>query len=167
LRAPKRGGTRVNGVRRKSLRRWGRILAAGAVMAGCGPGCGWWRKGEAQAEMRGEEEAQEPRAAVVGEIASVHREDRFVLIKRVAPGGFGSGMAYFSLNPDGRTASLRPTGERLGRFYAADIQEGNPAPGDLVMARRMPPEEAPQATPVRQPGPIGGENRPRGGISGS
>ena len=127
----------------------GLCLAVGAVMVS-GTGCGMFR-GKPAEQDAGEE--QKPSAQVVGEIASVHRGDGFVLIKRFGQAGFGPDLLYSSLNPGGTTASLRPTGEKLGRFYAADIQEGEPSAGDLVIARQLPREKAPRATPLPPAGP--------------
>lgn len=75
---------------------------------------------------------------VVGEIASVHPAENFVLIKRnFQGGGFGRGILIASQSPSGQTASLALTGEKLGRYYAADIQEGTPTKGDIVVVRRL------------------------------
>ena len=74
---------------------------------------------------------------VVGEIASVHPNEKFVLIKRYFQGGgFGEGTLIASVSPGGVTSSLVLTGETLGRYHAADIQEGRPSNGDVVVVRQ-------------------------------
>jgi len=132
---------------------------AGAALV-LGPGCGLLgrlgRAGAHQPPPEDQVETPKPRTMIVGQVASVHQADRFVLIKRHGPGAFGPDMLYSAVNPDGTSASLRPTGEKLGRFHAADILEGTPSAGDLVIARQMPPEALPRSSPVPQPGPIGG-----------
>ena len=99
-------------------------------------------KGEAAAREQEEEKDKKGDPAslrIVGEIASVHAVEKFVLIKRyVQGGGFGQGTLIASVSPEGVTCSLSLTGERLGRYYAADIQEGNPSKGDVVVVRQLP-----------------------------
>jgi hypothetical protein len=99
-------------------------------------------KGKAMAQGQDEEKDQESASAslrVVGEIASVHLVEEFVLIKRYVQGGkFGQGTLIASVSPGGVTSSLALTGERLGRYYAADIQEGRPSKGDVVIVRQLP-----------------------------
>ena len=92
---------------------------------------------------------------VVGEIASVHPNEKFVLIKRYFQGGgFGEGTLIASVSPGGVTSSLVLTGETLGRYHAADIQEGSPSNGDVVVVRQAveedidgPTESFPQVDP--------------------
>jgi hypothetical protein len=99
-------------------------------------------KGEAAAREQEEEKGKkgDPAALrIVGEIASVHAVEKFVLIKRyVQGGGFGQDILIASVSPEGVTCSLALTGERLGRYYAADIQEGKPSKGDVVVVRQLP-----------------------------
>ena len=99
-------------------------------------------KGEAAAREQEEEKGKkgDPAALrIVGEIASVHTVEKFVLIKRyVQGGGFGQDTLIASVSPEGVTCSLALTGERLGRYYAADIQEGKPSKGDVVVVRQLP-----------------------------
>ena len=74
---------------------------------------------------------------IVGEIVSVHPDEKFVLVKRFLQAGpFGTSDLIASISRDGTTSSLILTGEKLGRFYAADIQTGNPSRGDVVVIRQ-------------------------------
>ena len=104
------------------------------------------------------EDGEEPGISsmrVVGEIASVHPNEKFVLIKRYFQGGgFGEGTLIASVSPGGVTSSLVLTGETLGRYHAADIQEGSPSNGDVVVVRQAaeedidgPTEPVPQVDP--------------------
>ena len=117
------------------------------------PSCGLlgkiFKRGQKDQEPEKVGPSKEERAPVrvVGEIASVHPEG-FVLIRRHAQGFFGSGNLISSLSPEGNTASLRLTGETLGRYFAADIQEGRPATGDLVIVRRLAEGPNLHSTPV-------------------
>jgi hypothetical protein len=87
-------------------------------------------------EAKGLGEVRAPPMRTIGEIVSVHPDEKFVLVKRfLQAGAFGSELIA-SVSPEGTTSSLSLTGEKLGRFYAADIQEGKPSRGDLVVIRR-------------------------------
>ena len=87
-------------------------------------------------EAKSPEEVRAPPMRTIGEIVSVHPDEKFVLVKRfLQAGAFGSELIA-SVSPEGTTSSLILTGEKLGRFYAADIQEGKPSRGDLVVIRR-------------------------------
>lgn len=110
-------------------------------------------KGEAMAKGQDEGKDQTDQKGdpasfrVVGEIVSVHPAEKFVLIKRyVQGGGFGKGTLIASVSPGGVTCSLALTGERLGRYYAADIQEGRPSKGDVVVVRQLPEGSATSVT---------------------
>lgn len=98
-------------------------------------------------EMKGsveDGEATAPLMRVVGEIVSVHPDEKFVLVKRfLQVGAFGQSNLIASVSPEGTTSSLILTGEKLGRLYAADIQEGKPSRGDLVVIRRTDGKRAP------------------------
>lgn len=122
----------------------------GLLVSACGSGTA------PEPEAEGEPPPIPPR--VVGEIASVHPEEGFVLIRRTGLATLPAGMAYSSVGADGRTAALRLTGERLGRFFAADIGGGDPAAGDLVVVRSLPQGSQPSLTPA----PAGVPDRPMG-----
>lgn len=128
--------------------------------------CGLLRKGmspskePATGETPGEKpasEAERDPVRLVGEIVSVHREEGFVLIRRYAQGVFGAAELLSSLSADGTTCSLQLTGERLGRYYAADIQEGTPSKGDQVFVRRASEGPRTEFTPLPEGGDSGSE----------
>ena len=107
---------------------------------------------DAVSEESAEKKVEQAPVRVVGEIVSVHAEEGFVLIRRYSQsGGFGKGNLIASLSPGGATSSLAITGERLGRFHAADIEEGTPSKGDVVVSRRLPESSKTPSTPVPQP----------------
>lgn len=134
-----------------------------AVLGGCllGGACGLI--GSSGSSGGGEEPVAEgatpPEASVrvVGEVASVHQERGFVLIRRFGGGGLPDGYVYHAQSPTGATASLSPTGERLGRYYAADIRGGEPRMGDLVVMRRLPSGAVAPSVPVVNPLKTGAE----------
>ncbi len=88
---------------------------------------------------------------LIGEVASVHTAEGFVLIKRFGGGSLPEGFVFHSQGAGGETASLRPTGEKLGRFYAADITGGTPQAGDFVMGRRLPEAAESPSVPTLEP----------------
>ena len=103
----------------------------------------------------GNEAPEQAANQVLGEVASVHPDEGFVLIRRYGAGRLPEDAVFNTSGTGGRTASIRPTGERSGRFYAADITDGEPQKGDVVLARRLPRETLEKTTPTperREPG---------------
>ncbi|MFT6181875.1 MAG: hypothetical protein ACI9NQ_001313 [Paracoccaceae bacterium] len=74
-----------------------------------------------------------PEKKIIGRIASVSRAGEFVLIQKFGPGALPKNTIYQSQGPEGRTASLRPSGERVRDFYAADLVSGNVEKDDAVV----------------------------------
>ncbi|RYD17188.1 MAG: hypothetical protein EOP88_27910 [Verrucomicrobiaceae bacterium] len=88
---------------------------------------------------------------LVGRIASIPSDKRFVLIQSYGKWEQESGAILTTLGPDERTANLRVTGEKLGEFAAADLQSGNAAQGDAVYSQFVAkPELTPTAPEVVQ-----------------
>ena len=75
-----------------------------------------------------------PDQIIVGRIASVSKLGKFVLIQKLGTGTLPKGIIYQSRGPDGRTASLRPSGERVRDFFAADLLSGETEKGFAVIA---------------------------------
>ena len=75
-----------------------------------------------------------PDQMIVGRIASVSKRGKFVLIQKLGTGTLPKGVIYQSRGPDGRTASLRPSGERVRDFFAADLLSGETEKGFAVIA---------------------------------
>lgn len=113
------------GMRGTSMRWWAWMVAGMAVgWTGCGGG--------KQADARS---GGPPRAVLVGRVASVPADRQFVLIQSYGTWSVAAGEPVFSAGPDGRTANLLPTGERLGQFLAADLRSGDVVVGDAVYFR--------------------------------
>lgn len=86
---------------------------------------------------------------VAGEIISVNSDEQYVLIRGYTRGGgFGRGTVILSVSPNGQTSSLKISGERIGKFHAADIQQGSPTKGDVVVVRTLPGGVPMPSTPV-------------------
>ena len=94
---------------------------------------------------------------LVGRVASLSPDGRFVLVQSYGPWRIESGSTLTTRGPEGRTANLRVTGEKLGQYAAADIRSGALASGDAVYflppappARRGTAEDdpAPDASPA-------------------
>lgn len=75
--------------------------------------------------------------ALVGRVASIPADRRFVLIQSYAKSNIESGQIFTTRGPDGRTANLRTTGEILGEFAAADLQSGSVEVGDAVYSQHV------------------------------
>ncbi|MDP3850309.1 MAG: hypothetical protein Q8Q59_07390 [Luteolibacter sp.] len=82
---------------------------------------------------------------LVGRIASIPADKRFVLIQGYGSWNIEAGTILTTRGPDERSANLLVTGESLGQFAAADLQSGTAEIGDAVYSRHAP--KAP-ATPV-------------------
>ena len=99
---------------------------------------------------------------LVGRIASVPADKRFVLIQSYGDWKIETGTVLTSRGADERTANLRITGEKLGQFAAADLQSGAAEVGDAVYSRHIPKPPDPTATsePIEnEPLPIDGKNQ--------
>lgn len=95
----------------------------------------------ATTEKKPEEKAKpEPVAApkLIGRIASIPADKRFVLIQSYGKWEQESGAILTTRGPDERTANLRATGEKLGEFAAADVQSGTFEKGDAVYSQHAP-----------------------------
>lgn len=89
---------------------------------------------------------------LVGRIASVPADKRFVLIQSYGAWEIETGRILTTRGPDERTANLRTTGEKLGEFAAADLQSGVVEVGDAVYSLHVPkPVQAPATTEVPLP----------------
>lgn len=118
------------------------LLSACLVL--CLPSCGLlprWRP----ATPPGEEQ---PASLYVGQIASIHPQEGFVLIRRLPSIEIASGTILISTGPTGQVANLRVTGESLGQMIAADIQSGSPQIGDSVSRSALESDDTDEPEPT-------------------
>lgn len=107
--------------------------------------------------VKPEEKKEEKKQVVegpklVGRIANIPADRRFVLIQRYGEWTTEAGAILTTRGPDARTANLRVTGEKLGDFAAADLQSGTVEKGDAVYSQHKPkPAETPVTT---DPAPV-------------
>jgi len=99
-----------------------------------------------------------PEKRIVGRIASVSNAGEFVLIQKFGAGTLPEGVIYQSKGSDGRTASLRPSGERVRDFYAADLVSGNAKKGDAVLGYPDPPKKEEKPADLEEKPPSTSEN---------
>ena len=108
------------------------------------------------------EEAKKPVVAapeLVGRIASVPADKRFVLIQSYGKWNGESGQILTTRGPENRTANLKTTGEKLGEFSAADLQSGTVEIGDAVYLQHVPAPvtiSTPADPPLPQENPTAG-----------
>lgn len=112
-------------------------LVAVGVLCCCS--CGFF----SQEDEVDEASAMDPR--LVGRIASVSEKQGFVLIQSYGEWILGEGLLLSSVGDDGRTATLVASGERKGRYAAADYKAGAVKAGDFVYARQLAAELSPSA----------------------
>jgi hypothetical protein len=74
---------------------------------------------------------------LVGRVASIPADRRFVLIQSYGKWTIESGRILTTRGPDDRAANLRTTGETLGEFAAADLQSGTVEVGDAVYSQHI------------------------------
>lgn len=84
---------------------------------------------------------------LVGRIASIPADKRFVLIQSYGSWNIETGTILTTRGPEERTANLLVTGESLGQFAAADLQSGLAEVGDAVYSRHAPKPLPPPAEP--------------------
>lgn len=95
------------------------------------PSCGWLSD-------PADERPETPEGPLlVGRVASVHPGEGFVLVEGFDVVKLQEGRILTSRGQDGRNASLEVTGERSGRYTAADHKAGEVQVGDAVFARPL------------------------------
>lgn len=110
------------------------------------PACSLFKQGKSKSTK--ENPAPEG-PELVGRIASIPADKRFVLIQSYGTWNMVPGTVLTTRGLDERTANLLVTGEALGQFAAADIQSGAVEIGDAVYSRHVPkPAETPAKTPA-------------------
>lgn len=81
-------------------------------------------------KQKKEEKITKPR--LVGRIASIPADRKFVLIQSYGTWNVTTGSILTTHGPDGRAANLLATGEQLGQYAAADVKSGTLEVGDGV-----------------------------------
>jgi len=96
-------------------------------------------------------EIQPPK--LVGRIASIPADHRFVLIQSYGKWEIPTGSTLTTQGDGEKTANLLATGENLGQYAAADLQAGQVEVGDAVYFRPVikTPEATETATPHQPP----------------
>ena len=112
------------------LSRWITVVAAFSMAA-----CGWF------GEEEEEKEVSKTAPRLVGRVASIHESEGFVLIENFGSLTLGEGLLLSTRGGDGRAATLVVSGERMGRYAAADMKSGILEVGDEVYARPLLAEE--------------------------
>lgn len=128
------------------------LLALGA--------CSNFKPGKPDADTEAPAKVQEG-PELVGRIASVAADRRFVLIQSYGPWKRDAGTVLTSRGDDDRVANLLITGEAAGQFAAADIQSGSVEIGDAVHAPHLPnPPTESGAETMEEPSSENPSNQP-------
>lgn len=110
--------------------KWYRLGVVGWLLAATS--CGIFKK---EKEV---EEVAPTAPRLVGRVAMVNEPQRFVLVEGFGEWKLGEGLLLSSIGGQNeRAASLFVSGERMGRFTAADWKSGEVKVGDQVYARPL------------------------------
>jgi hypothetical protein len=102
---------------------------------------------------------------LVGRIATIPADKRFVLIQSYGTWKVGQGELLTTRGPEDRSANLLVTGESLGQFAAADVQSGIVEIGDAVYSRHSPkPPEPPSRISQEPELPVNQGIKPTGNV---
>jgi len=77
------------------------------------------------------------RPKLVGRVATVPSDKRFVLIQSYGEWKVAAGSVLTTRGTHDRTANLLATGEAMGQYAAADVRAGEVMVGDAVYSREM------------------------------
>lgn len=110
-----------------------------------------------------EEEVSKTAPRLVGRVASIHEAEGFVLVENFRSLSLGEGLLLTTRGDDNRAATLVVSGERMGRYAAADLKSGDLVVGDEVYARPLLAAEEPSTdvewqragTPIDSTAPAG------------
>jgi len=109
------------------------------------PACSLFHSGKSHAPKAKDPPPSEA-PQLIGRIASIPADKRFVLIQSYNSGKIEAGRILTTRGPEERSANLLTTGESLGQFAAADLQSGRVEVGDAVYSRHVPKPAAPPPT---------------------
>lgn len=118
------------------------------LLAGLLVGCGSLDKEPEPVE--GTKDSADGPTFLIGLIALVNPEQKFVLIQTEGAPTMPVGHTLNALDATGSTSELIITPEKKGTYITADIKSGNPRIGNLVMYR---PQKQGTATPPTTPSP--------------
>lgn len=117
-----------------------------AIVALSLPSCADKAPEEKPTEKKEKKEAvDKPR--LVGRIASMPANRKFVLIQSYGTWDVPTGSILTTHGPDGRAANLLATGEKLGQYAAADLKSGILEVGDGVYTIGTHQESTPNPLP--------------------
>ena len=120
------------------------LLCVFVVLGLCGCSLKWHKP----ANEMSEKPTEGPQ--LVGRIASLPSDKRFVLIQSYGKWLVETGRVLTTRGPGDRTANLLVTGESLGDFAAADVQSGQVEVGDGVYSQHIVKPSAPEPSQTQQ-----------------
>ncbi len=96
-----------------------------------------------------EKDDPDSKPRLVGRVASIPADRNFVLIQSYGTWNVATGSILTTQGPEGRTANLLATGEKLGQYAAADIRTGTLEIGDGVYTiAKLPEPKEPETEPA-------------------
>jgi hypothetical protein len=94
----------------------------------------------------------ETKPRLVGRVASIPADRKFVLIQSYGSWNVETGSILTTQGPEGRAANLIATGEKLGQYAAGDVRSGTLEVGDGVYTvAKFPSPVEPETEPSAEP----------------
>ena len=121
----------------------------------CFGSCAWIKPAKKEKTHDPSAKAKPEAPKIIGRIASIPADKRFVLIQSYGKWTIETGTILTTRGPNDRSANLLATGESMGEFAAADLQSGVVEVGDGVYSQHVPKP----ATSVTNPEAL--ENQPK------
>lgn len=117
------------------------FLTSALLSAAVLSSCHLWTKGDTSPLSSNVKKIKKRQIEGIGTIVSIHSELDFVLIDVRKPKLANQSNSYY-IERKSRAAVLKPTGEKIGRYYAADIINGEVKLDDPVFIKlpKPPPE---------------------------
>ncbi len=87
-------------------------------------------------KAKNDESPERPESNLIGVVEMVNPEQRFVLIRTESRMSVAVGQEVTAVDAQGTESKLKVTPEKKPHYLTADIVEGDPKTGSLVMVRR-------------------------------
>ena len=88
---------------------------------------------------------------IVGSVEMVNPDAQFVIVRLASNVSLAADSELISVNEEGKQTKLKVTPERKGLFVTADVEDGEPHQGDIVVRTAAAAEAAAEAVKAEAP----------------